>query len=37
MDPNKLTLKSQEALASAQSLASGHNHQTIEPEHLFHS
>ena len=37
MDLNKLTLKSQEALAAAQRLASDHNHQVIEPEHLLHA
>ena len=35
MDFNKLTIKSQEALAAAQQLASARNHQTIEPEHLL--
>ena len=34
MDINKLTLKSQEALASAQKLASDLNHQQVEPAHL---
>src|SRR5579862_4116067 len=37
MDLNKLTRRSQEALAAAQRLASDHNHQVIEPEHLFHA
>lgn len=37
MDLNKLTLKSQEALAASQKLAAQLNHQTIEPEHLLHS
>src|ERR671910_943258 len=35
MDLNKLTLKSQEALASAQSLAQERNHQQVEPAHLL--
>jgi len=35
MDPNKLTQKSQEALAQAQSLASERNHQQLEVEHLL--
>ena len=35
MDLNKLTLKSQEALASAQALAQQRNHQQVEPAHLF--
>ncbi|MGH2773486.1 MAG: ATP-dependent chaperone ClpB, partial [Actinomycetota bacterium] len=37
MDFNKLTLKSQEALAAAQQAASSNNHQTIAPEHLLYS
>ena len=37
MDVNKLTIKSQEALASAQQLAASRNHQSIEPEHIFHA
>ncbi|HEY8202795.1 MAG TPA: Clp protease N-terminal domain-containing protein, partial [Actinomycetota bacterium] len=37
MDLNKLTIKSQEALAAAQQLAGARNHQTIEPEHLLSS
>src|SRR5215468_3456030 len=32
---DKLTVKAQEALQSAQSLASEHGHQAIEPEHLL--
>ncbi len=35
MDPNKLTLKSQEALASAQRLAGELNHQQVESAHLL--
>ncbi len=35
MDPNKLTLKSQEALAAAQRLADGRSHAQIAPEHLL--
>ena len=35
MDLNKLTLKSQEALAGAQKLASEANHQQVEPTHLL--
>ena len=35
MELNKLTLKSQEALASAQALAQQRNHQQVEPAHLF--
>jgi ATP-dependent Clp protease ATP-binding subunit ClpB len=35
MDPNKLTVKSQEALATAQRLASELNHQQVEPAHLL--
>ena len=35
MDLNKLTLKSQEALGSAQALAQQRNHQQVEPAHLF--
>ena len=34
---DKLTLKSQELIGNAQTLAANHNHQTIEPEHLFYS
>jgi ATP-dependent Clp protease ATP-binding subunit ClpB len=32
---DKFTIKSQELIQSAQSLASGHNNQQIEPEHLL--
>ncbi|HWC13213.1 MAG TPA: ATP-dependent chaperone ClpB [Actinomycetota bacterium] len=35
MDPNKLTLKSQEALARAQQAASEANHQQVQPAHLL--
>ncbi len=35
MDMNKLTLRSQEALATAQRVASEFNHQQIEPAHLL--
>ena len=35
MDINKLTLKSQEALASAQKLAGDMNHQQVEPAHVL--
>ena len=35
MNLNKLTIKSQEALESAQSIASEHLNQAIEPEHLL--
>jgi ATP-dependent Clp protease ATP-binding subunit ClpB len=35
MDLNKLTLRSKEALATAQRLAGERNHQTVEPEHLL--
>jgi ATP-dependent Clp protease ATP-binding subunit ClpB len=37
MDVDKLTIKSQEALAAAQQLAASRNHQSIEPEHVFHA
>jgi ATP-dependent Clp protease ATP-binding subunit ClpB len=37
MDINKLTLKSQEALASAQKLATDLNHQQVEPTHVLAS
>ncbi|MGH2730765.1 MAG: Clp protease N-terminal domain-containing protein, partial [Actinomycetota bacterium] len=37
MDVNKLTLKSQEALAAAQRLAADMNHQQVEPPHLLHA
>ena len=35
MDVNKLTLKSQEALAAAQSSATDRNNQQVEPAHLL--
>jgi ATP-dependent Clp protease ATP-binding subunit ClpB len=35
MDLNKLTIKSQEALARAQQAAGEHNHQQVEPAHLL--
>jgi ATP-dependent Clp protease ATP-binding subunit ClpB len=35
MDLNKLTLKSQEALAAAQQLAAAANHQQVEPAHVL--
>ena len=35
MDINKLTLKSQEALGSAQKLAGDMNHQQVEPSHVL--
>ena len=35
MDPNKLTLRSQEALAEAQRRATESNHQQIESAHLL--
>ena len=35
MDFNRLTQKSQEAMAAAQSLASERNHQQIDVEHLL--
>lgn len=35
MNPNKLTIKSQEALERAQSIASENQNQAIEPEHLL--
>ena len=35
MDINKLTIKSQEALASAQRLAAERNHQQVEPAHVL--
>jgi ATP-dependent Clp protease ATP-binding subunit ClpB len=35
MDLNKLTIRSQQALADAQQQAAVRNHQTIEPEHLL--
>src|SRR6266487_1105454 len=37
MDLNRLTQKSQEALAAAQDLARQRNHQVIEPEHILHA
>ena len=37
MDMNKLTRKSQEALAQAQALASEYNHQQVDVEHLLYS
>ena len=36
-DVNRLTIKSQEAVAAAQSLARERNHQFLEPEHLLHA
>ncbi|HEY7454147.1 MAG TPA: Clp protease N-terminal domain-containing protein, partial [Thermoleophilaceae bacterium] len=35
MDLNRLTIKSQAALAEAQQQAVARNHQTIEPEHVL--
>ena len=35
MDINKLTRKSQEALAQAQAIASEYNHQQVDAEHLL--
>jgi ATP-dependent Clp protease ATP-binding subunit ClpB len=35
MDPNKLTLRSQEAMAGAQRLAAERNHQQVDPGHLL--
>ena len=35
MDPNKLTVKSQEALSSAQRLAGELNHQQVDTPHLL--
>ncbi|MBI2426884.1 MAG: ATP-dependent chaperone ClpB [Candidatus Kerfeldbacteria bacterium] len=35
MNPQKLTIKSQEALQQAQTLAQGKSHQQLEPIHLF--
>src|SRR5438128_1703264 len=37
MDPNKLTLKSQEAFRAAQELARARNHQMVEPAHLLYA
>ena len=34
-DPNKLTMKSQEALVESQRLAEASNNQQIQPEHLL--
>ncbi|MCC7076619.1 MAG: ATP-dependent chaperone ClpB [Acidimicrobiia bacterium] len=36
-DPNKLTIKAQEALAGARTLAEDRNHQFLEPEHLLYA
>ena len=36
-DPNKFTLKAQEALQAASSLAASRQHQQIEPEHLLYA
>ncbi|MCE7885265.1 MAG: AAA family ATPase, partial [Actinobacteria bacterium ATB1] len=36
-DPNKLTIKAQEALGGARSLAEDRNHQFLEPEHLLYA
>jgi len=35
MNLEKYTQKSQEAILSAQSIAQGYNHQTIEPAHIL--
>lgn len=35
MNLNKLTLKSQEALQTAQDIAASYNNQTLEPIHLL--
>ncbi|MFZ1080522.1 MAG: ATP-dependent chaperone ClpB [Candidatus Kryptoniota bacterium] len=35
MNPNKLTIKSQEALEAAQSIATENQNQSVEPEHLL--
>src|SRR5687767_9110147 len=35
MDLNKLTIKSQEALARSQQAAAEHNHQQVEPAHVL--
>jgi ATP-dependent Clp protease ATP-binding subunit ClpB len=35
MDPNRLTLRSREAVSQAQRLAAERNHQQVEPEHLL--
>ena len=37
MDMNKLTRKSQEALAQAQAIASNYNHQQVDVEHLLYA
>ncbi|MDQ3991351.1 MAG: hypothetical protein M3245_03450, partial [Actinomycetota bacterium] len=37
MDPNKLTLRSREALTRAQQAAAEQHHQVVEPEHLLHA
>ena len=37
MNLNKFTLKSQEAIQTAQEIANSYNNQSIEPEHLFAS
>ena len=37
MRMDKFTVKAQEALQAAQSLADQHSHQAIEPEHLLAS
>ncbi|MBM3162849.1 MAG: AAA family ATPase [Chlorobi bacterium] len=36
-DPNKFTMKAQEALQGAATLAGSRQHQQIEPEHLLHT
>ena len=36
-DPNKFTVKAQEALQAAATLAGSRQHQQIEPEHLLHA
>ena len=35
MQPEKFTIKSQEALSSSQKIAEKYSHQQIEPEHLL--
>jgi ATP-dependent Clp protease ATP-binding subunit ClpB len=37
IDPNKLTIKSQEAVRQAQQLAQARNHQMVEPAHLLYA
>ena len=37
VDPNKLTIKSQEAVRQAQQLAQARNHQMVEPPHLLYA